>query len=295
MIVTDRAVFLQLPKAASTSLQRLVRAHYANEHFGKHARLEAAPAARIAGLPVVATVRDPFAWYVSLFRFGCSGQGLNYVCATSPVEAGRLPVQVVKRLAAAGVHATPDEAALHLAAEARRDPAFWQDLYRDADDVPAFRRWLLAVLDPTHAFVSFPDHGYNVHVDTLGLFSHVLLQLFSLDVAPLFGAGDAPGDPRDHFAPDRLSPSILGRAEHFEADLRVALDRVGHEIDDVLDAALTEGLRVNRSGEEAELARYYDPTSWDLVAERDALAIEWLQSPPEALLGPLPRFPRPAT
>jgi hypothetical protein len=69
MIVTDRMVFLHLHKSGGTFVNTLLMRHIASaRHIGYHLPYRELPPA-YCGLPVLGTVRSPWAYYVSWYHF----------------------------------------------------------------------------------------------------------------------------------------------------------------------------------------------------------------------------------
>lgn len=79
MIITDRFVFAHIPKAGGVFLQRCIRAHFTVlaewEGDASHQSIEFLPPEH-RGKPVLAVLRNPWAWYLSWFAF-CAAKGSN--------------------------------------------------------------------------------------------------------------------------------------------------------------------------------------------------------------------------
>ena len=285
MIITDKAVFLQLAKSASTSMQRLVKWEFGGQQFGKHSRLEIAPVAETLGKPVVGGVRNPFAWYLSLWKFGCTQRGISWVCSTVAKQAGQLPDSAVNRLRHGDVPVSEVTHSRHLECEEARDPALWQALYADRHDAGAFRQWLWLIHQPEHRFNCFPEYGYTQYYPDTGLFSHVFLQLYSRENNAVY-SGEA------CFDTDNLLPDILVRQEAFSNDIIKALADTGHVVKPEVAARIHGAEKVNSTADAGErsvdLSDFYDNASLNLVAQKDAKLIAAMKGNLAALCyGPL--------
>lgn len=78
MIVTDKLIYLHIPKTAGMFVGRWLRELFpeASDHspggIRQHASLAEVPAELLDGRTVFATVRRPWSWYVSLYTFALS-------------------------------------------------------------------------------------------------------------------------------------------------------------------------------------------------------------------------------
>ncbi|MCP4073180.1 MAG: hypothetical protein GY742_15805 [Hyphomicrobiales bacterium] len=274
MIITDSAVFLQLPKCASTSLQRALKQHFNGRQFGKHARIENAPKDEMAGKPIVGGIRDPHSWYLSLWQYGCSQRGINWMSSTSPVVHGQLPQSADARLRSAEVIQTKEGRARHIECETKRDPSLWQQIYSDANDALAFRYWLSLIHEPSHQFVCFPEYGHAFYSDEAGLFTHVFLQLYAKSNETIYIRDGS--SLSDCLMCDALLPDRLIRQSSFADDFVRVLRETDHDVTTDTEANICQAQRVNVSGGESRLSSFYDRKSWETVMQRDRLLINAL-------------------
>ncbi|HET6592802.1 MAG TPA: hypothetical protein VFG48_07790, partial [Xanthomonadales bacterium] len=138
MFISDKVIFLQLDKTASTHIAKLLDQVSPGEFRAKHSRLEHDAGGRC----VIGSVRNPWDWYVSLWAYGCAGRGKVRRYLTQPFP--RMAFRLLKKNA---MHpgAWP-KVASKLAAHARNDPANWRRLYASAEDPALFREWLRLLL-----------------------------------------------------------------------------------------------------------------------------------------------------
>jgi len=269
MIVTDAAVFLQLPKCASTSLQFTLKQRFHGRSFGKHSRIEIAPQEAVAGKPIVGGIRDPLSWYLSLWQFGCLRKGIHWKTATAPVVPGVLPAYVKARFKHAAVTQTADNYARHIDCEACRDPTLWQELYADPNDIAAFRRWLELIHVPRHQFVCFPDYGYAAYREEAGLFTHVFLQLYTKYNDNLYKQG--PSSLASYLNLDKILPNRLIRQASFADDFVWVLKETNHDVSAELEAEIKKKRKVNVSGSQLNRSDFYDQKSREFVLSKDRL------------------------
>ncbi len=71
MYVADRLIYLELQKTGSKQIRRLLSSCIGGKQTGKHNRMTELQPGRM----IVDSIRNPWAWYVSLWAFGCLGRG----------------------------------------------------------------------------------------------------------------------------------------------------------------------------------------------------------------------------
>ena len=289
MLVNDRLVALRLRKCATAYLVTTLQAVVGGElrkslELGRdsptsHGRIDFP----LDGRRVVATVRNPWSWYTSLWAYGCGGQGGLYARATQTRSARSTVGAMVRETRE--THALPRRSiAQHFSLPARS--AGWTELYADPQDVDAFREWLRRVLDPKWARLVEPWYGATGMPQVAGLLTWRYLALFSRDTAPLLA-------PRGFDSMERLRVfdeeqnvcTDIIRADRIAAELPGVLTRAGYELDDRRRAVLTEhttaSARRNTSNHRP-WREYYDADAAELVRVRERLVVERFDfDPPE--------------
>ena len=136
MYIADRLIYVELPKTACTHIGKLLALVVPGEQRGKHNKPSQAEFDR---RPVfLGSVRNPWAWYVSLWAYGCQQEGMLWEALTH----GRGSVRGL------GWRAAPIYAGRRWLHSLRQRPAEWQRLYSDVQDVQAFRTWLRWLHEP---------------------------------------------------------------------------------------------------------------------------------------------------
>lgn len=258
MFVARQLVFVELHKTGSTHICKLLALALEGRQLGKHNRPDAALLA--SGRSFVGSVRCPWAWYLSLWRYGCAGKG------------------GLHRSLTAAAPDWPPGALWHPLATGRRwlsgrDPQFWRELYADGADAAAFRRWLVAVHDPQHRWhlgLPYALHPASRH---WGVLTVRFLALFcrgphrrwrALADAGALGARMGELCYINHFV----------RTESLVADLLDALAACGVPIDAAMGRRMEQMTPSNTSGARAPLAHWYDSATVELVARREAALIK---------------------
>jgi hypothetical protein len=284
MIVTDQLVFLQLQKCASSRIAEIILEELGGRRDRQHNRVDSPRLADlprsatavpegIRGKPVLGSVRDPWSWYVSLWSFGCTGQGALRYSTTAPPPRRRAAVRAMYDAARYGRSLRHSVATFR--AQRNRDVAEWSRLYADPDDPALFRAWLRAVLDPASAVVIDPEYARTWLPGSSGLFTWRYIRLFWDDLPRVFQRDGDVGT-RDLWALDQqhnLCTAII-RIDRLQSELISALEAAGVPIDNEGRTRLMQqcGVRRNASRHRSP-TQYYDDETLDLVSAYERLIV----------------------
>ncbi len=107
MLISDRLILIELQKSGSSALVDTVRRIVGGTK--DNAPLD--PATLAPGKPVIAAIRDPWSWYLSLWSDGCLQKGELYERLTNPRKWRKVLERAAERRAAraAGRDADPDD------------------------------------------------------------------------------------------------------------------------------------------------------------------------------------------
>jgi hypothetical protein len=254
-VVSDKVVYLELQKTASTLIGSVLVDCFGAEHrYPKHGRMPADCRDRF----VIGSVRNPWDYYVSLWSFGGGGEGGLHK---------RLTQRQLRRAARSLPHLGP------LLEELRKPTADWKTTYVEPQTPERFRRWLSRVHDPRRAHEIEKPYGAGALCRVAGYATYRYCRLYAGDLESVLGASSS-AQLRSAVATGWL-PDAFVRTERLADDLLDAVHRAGYGVDDDLERAVrarTETM-LNRS-DHRPYTDYYDDDSRDLVAERDALLIE---------------------
>jgi hypothetical protein len=253
-VVSEKLVSLELQKTASTFigvvLSDLIGAEVQEP---KHGSLPEDCRSKF----VVGSVRNPWDYYVSLWSFGCQGEGGMYRRATQRrlrETARRLPT--VSPL-------------LH---ELRKPAPWWRGVYAEPHSPEQFRQWLHRVHDPDRASEFEPRYGACRFRDIAGYATYRYCHLYVDNFGSMASAATAAE--MNRVLAERFLPDAMIRTERVSDDLLDALRGAGYDVDETLERKVRERVEVpvNRS-QHLPYTTYYDHDSVELVAERDALII----------------------
>lgn len=261
MFITDRLIYLQLQKTGCSHIARLLAEAIGGEQLGKHNRISSERI--LGGRRVVGSVRNPWAWYVSLWAFGASGEGELYDSLTRRSLARALRRTLRRPLGAP--RAVIDELVKPIRS--------WQESYARERQPESFRQWLRSLLDAPGAARSGERYWDSAVVEHAGLMTYRYLWLYSRSTRELFDrraitsrATLAEFDERNNLL------DFVIRAESLEDDLEDVLRSVGYRLTPEQSAVIRCGGRSNASAHN-EIAYYYDAATTKLVAEREQLLI----------------------
>ena len=265
MFINDQIIYLQLQKTGCTHIAQLLTEYLGGTSAHKHGRLQCEAADRT----VIGSIRDPWDWYVSLWAYGCMGQGAIQNRLTA--GRGQLALQTLRN------------AVRHPASWAGlpgrlfrqtfgHDTSFWRRVYADASDAGAFREWLYAIHVPRIQNMVFEDPRPMPLHRAVGLYTARIIYLYS-DPAAWEAEAHAISD-QSGLAAFYRANSVLDRTirtESIAADLGTVMADVGRP--EITETMLEQHSKSNAS-KRADFKHYYDRDAIALVANRDRLVID---------------------
>lgn len=262
MFICPDLLYIQMQKTGCTHITRLLGRLFRGREIGKHV---AASPRQIVATPLrISSIRNPWAWYVSLWTFGVQGDGVLHHRLTN--RSLRRPLTECLR--------HPARFPRPFLTENRRDVAAWRQVYTDANDVDAFRAWLRMVLDPVNA--SFLGEGYGELAVTppCGYMTHRYLSLCCRSPRDLERSGrfSSFADLSD-FDRERCYIDFFIRQESLEEGLCEAVGRV-RPLTTSDRSIIDSGQHTNTSQRTRPVGDYYDDALQALVGQRDRLIVE---------------------
>jgi len=260
MFISDRLVFLELHKTGCSHIRKILSDELDGKLVGKHN--QASPDLFTEGRLFVGSVRNPWDWYVSLWGFGCDGEG-----------GLRNRLMRSYGLRGLGWRSTPISALNRLLTRSHNMKA-WQATYRDSSDPNAFRQWLHMMHD--EAYMRDIGEGYsNCSLrHAAGLMTYRYLKLFStkageesrlnnLSTKTLIEAWEA----------DQTFVGAFIRLEDLEADIFRVLENHDATFTEERQSIVRTLPKTNTSSRNRNLSHYYDPRTVALIADREQLII----------------------
>jgi hypothetical protein len=285
MLISDKLIFIELQKTGSTHIKGLLKKLVGGANEGKH---NIPTEEQIdSGKKFIASVRDPWSWYLSLWSYGCLQKGELYERLTNEKKWRKL---LEKQDGKPGEDADADvaddegddEGADKGAGKGKakvlpdnftpeRAKTFW---YADPDNAEAFREWLKAVLS-VQPMRKVLESGYGKspisRAGGLMTFRYFTLctkngenvdkSVSSLDALRTYD--------KEHCFID-----YFVRNESLSEDLIKAVEGCGVELGDDKKKVIRDARKTNVSSRPHGPEHYYDPESVQLVARREKFIIE---------------------
>ena len=256
MVISDEFVFVELNKTGSSHIQKLLRELVGGERRGVHN----APSADLveSNRDFLGSIRNPWDWYVSLWAYGCQGDGTLHRRLTTT------------RLRGHGWRHTPVEAAVNFWQDLTRSCGKWKKLYADPTDPDLFQRWLIRVHDE-----GVGPFTNSQGIGSMGLLSRFYASLFwhpdhKEQAVKNFGASDE----AKHTDDKQCYIDYFIRTEYLESDLASFLVDV-IDINSKVDLnKIYEADKTNSSSRKRNTGYYYDQSTLDLVDDKDGIIVD---------------------
>ncbi len=265
MFTNEKLVYLQLHKTGCTHITALLEKHVGGRQDHKHGRYPGAKDDRI----FIGSVRNPWAWYVSLWAYGCKRLGVIYNSVTrtrwghltSPLPTGNLNLKSyywrVLRAMKSGPRAE-----------------IWRSCYQDSDNPILFRRWLGLMYSPDGRRDLTDGYPYSGLANFAGIMTYRYCDLY-------FNWSIWSGARQTVTTLDQLSAldtracllDYMIRTEYLESDLLAALDLAGYSLDTAIKQDIHGASKSNTSSHRP-YREYYDDYSISLVANHEAFIIK---------------------
>ncbi len=270
MFVTEKLVFLELHKTGGTHIGRWLNELLGGEQIGKHNRLSANLADRF----IVGSVRNPWDWYVSLWAFGCSGQGSIHQQTIRRIDPAYYHRQLPKEMGKNWL--TPGQYMTQIASDVRKPVQQWRDTYADHDDPARFKAWLKLVLDKRRRFDLAEGFGFSPVSEQFGLITYRYLKLFTYMNNRLYSDRNLStlAGIRSAFEDSRVVNYVI-RNENLEEDLLEAITKAGYQLAEQDQARLLAASKEKMNASRRQpTEHYYDNETIALVGEREKFVIE---------------------
>jgi hypothetical protein len=289
MLISEKLIFVELQKTGSTHIKGLLRKLLGGENDGKHN--VPSPEQIASGRKFVASVRNPWSWYLSLWSYGCLQKGELFERLTNEKKWRNL-LDVKKTEADAQEDAAEDKAdaeadaaegGADAKAKAKKDDtmpesfspdrarSFW---YSDPDNAEAFREWLQAVI-ATRPLRKVLETGYGKSPISRagGLMTFRYFTLCTRNAEEVDKAVST-HEALQKYDQENCFIDWFVRNESLADDLIKALEGCGVALDDGQKKQIREAKKTNVSTRPHGPEYYYDKASIQLVARRERFIID---------------------
>lgn len=159
MFVTDKIIYLQMHKTACTHVASLLSKHIGGKQIGKHNWLEDFQTDKF----ICGSIRNPWDWYISLWAFGCKGEGNLHRRVAAPDFLKFPEILKSKLMSTYGPYLSKNfqlrDMLFHFTNEMNKPTNLWRESYKDNQSPECFRMWLKLIYDP--ARMRDFDEGYS--------------------------------------------------------------------------------------------------------------------------------------
>ncbi len=251
---SDKFVYLALQKTGSTFIHSTLSDLFgAQVVFAKHSPLLDEHHSKF----VFGSIRNPWDMYVSLWSYGCQGEGGLRKRLTNR------RFQVARRLPDVGL----------LLREITKPTQRWRAYYSEPHSPEKFNKWLVEMHDPADAAQIDPAFGATRMRRVAGFATYRYCRVYMANVSSVLGCGTE-ADLAAAVSENYL-PQAMIRFEHLADDLIAATRAAGCVVDQTLEQTVRDRAAkpVNRS-DHKPYWEYYDDASRELVRRRDAVIVE---------------------
>ena len=211
---------------------------------------------------IAASVRNPWDWYVSVWAYGCDGEGALYDKLTGS-----------RKLQGHGYRESLITGVSNFLYELRRSRRPWRETYIDSSSPVLFRRWLTALLDPERSRDLGESYDRSPLSRFAGFYTYRYCLMFHRTVEHLYN-GDVCNQESLMEADRRLNIiQYMLRTEDLTDGILELLERAGITIDSNVRDEILVMNRTNPSSRKKDISFYYDKATSDLVGNRDALIV----------------------
>ena len=270
MFVCPEFVFIEVPKTGSTYIDRLLIQTTDGRKIGKHNYPD--PLLLHSGRDFIASIRDPFDWYISLHAYGAkvSDRSGPYrkVRNIRPFTFKGYGFDKNFRFAL-GAYANYLQRAL------RTDRPAFMATYAGAHDPALFRRWLTMLYHQDFSYLYNAIFAHSPLSQYAGFYTFRFLWLTCRNREQLLSPS-CPGD-HDALAMWEHENSYVDRfirLERMSNDLLSLFDHYGYALTDEQSERIHNNHRHNASERKRDIVAYFDDAAATCIAARDRLLFE---------------------
>lgn len=248
MWITEKLIYLQMQKTGSSHIVHLLKNYIGGKKKGVHNHLKKYNKNKF----LVVSVRNPWDWYVSLWRFGCNQKGEIHRRLTQ--EAPEVMAKINKN-------------------KSEKVAEKWNSVYANPEEPENFRNWLKLIYNPWR----MKDLRENYHKSSLSAFAGFMTYRYCKFSLKDFQPETVIEDFSALKAYDEKNNMINGviKTESLEEDLINVLQQAGHEIDaTIINQIYASKSQTKNATKRHPSSFYYDAETIALVAEKDKFIIE---------------------
>ncbi len=261
MFKSQKLVYLQLQKTGSTHIAKLLSDILEGKQYTKHSRPPLSVHKK--NKYIIGSIRNPWDWYVSLWSFGCLGNGGLYHRITSRIFTGLYNLKYPLNTIRAFIN------------ELIKPIDKWRHLYSDWKNPKLFRKWLKTIFNPKRRYDLKEKYGFSPISEYGGFLTYRYLYLYSRDVKKIYSKKYV-GNINKLYEFDENNNMLcyVIRNENLENDLINILNKIGVSLSDKIIAKIKSFRKTNTSKRKKSLESYYDRKTSNLVKEKEKFLID---------------------
>jgi hypothetical protein len=271
MFVSDKLIFLELQKTGCSHIRKILCSLIDGQLEGKHNQ---ASAYLFDGNRIfVGSVRCPWSWYLSLWSYGCNQKGTLFKRLTTPLKL---------QIRGIGLRQIPLATLGAVRSISSKNFEDWKRVYRDANDISAFRDWLHMMYDNKYRYDLGENFGPLPIHNFAGFLSYRFVKIFCLKAdSSMKFQHLSTFDELEAYASSNCFIDYFIRNEELVSDLMKVLDYSGVSVANQRRTEILNLSRTNTSSRDKALSDYYDRETVDMVFENERLIVNKFQySPP---------------
>lgn len=281
MFISEPLIFVELHKTGGSHIGRCLRTILDGHQQGKHNIVPANLHHRF----ILGSIRNPWDWYVSLWGFGCDGNGSVYHRTTRRFDVNYYWRQINKEMGANWL--SPGQYGRQFLADVNKPVSLWRASYKDSADPEGFRAWLKMILNPARRFDIGEGFGFSPLAQRNGLLTYRYFKLFTNLGGKLYQNSTLSNGITlsDLWTTHNITNFII-RNESLEEDLIEALRYANVPLTDDNIALIEQGkVKKTNTSTRKETGFYYDQETIQLVQDRESFIIEQYGYTPPPLSG----------
>lgn len=273
MFISDELIYIQMQKTASNHIVTLLSQLFEGQIIGKH---NCASTEQIQTTPYfIASIRNPWDWYLSLWTFGVGGRGTVWERLTQK-SLINLPKMLL---------INPKNGYQYYLNFLKKNTKKWQTVYQKNDDIAAFRQWLAWIHHIDNAYDLNEGYGDSNISHQVGFMTYRYLYL-CCGFNPLPKQLNTKQLNTEQLNTNLADFSVLKNfdKQHCYINDFIPLENLGATLIKVLEkirplsdaekSLIQNSEKTNTSSRPFPVGDYYNNQSIDLIANRDRLLIE---------------------
>jgi hypothetical protein len=274
MFITDKIIYIQMNKTACTHIAALLSKHIGGKQIGKHNWLENFNTKKF----ICGSIRNPWDWYISLWAFGCKGEGAvnSRVSSFDPDKFWSLIFSKLQNRYGPYLNGNYSYKDLisNIKNEIGKPKNLWKKSYKDNTSAEGFRKWIKLMYNPKRKM----DYNEGFSESSISKFAGIMTYRYCYFFHKDFFLstnfkGIKSYDDLHRFDLENNILDYMIKLETLENDFIEMLEKFGYNISNETKTQIKNSGKTNVSSHLGS-SHYYDEETIKLVAENERLIID---------------------